>query len=240
MTPPRKGRLSGAQRDFAARVNHTLRGDLNALRQALELARESLASGNRNDPLAEMERAVARIERRALDIALLTQADAGTLTHDLNRQPTSLRATIAEAIQAAQPLATMYDVELAADLGACDTVEANLDGALIARALGALIENAIRYTREGGRVTVSAELGGESGALARITITDQGPGFPPSATDRLLAPFAVGDRSGRLGLGLAVARAILEAHGGQLRLTNSGERGSGAIVIAELPLESSR
>jgi signal transduction histidine kinase len=222
--------LTAARREFARRVNHTLRGDINALRQALNDVR-----GEEVERFAILERAVARVERRALDIALLTQADAGSL--DITRKPCPLGAVVEEAIQAYIWMASDCEVEVVANLDAAGGASAPLDRALIVRAIGALLDNAIRFSPEESVVTVTASL---SAGKARVTVRDQGRGFAPGAGAHVFESFEVGagvsgSRSGRLGLGLSVARAIVLAHSGSIQIVEDGA--SGGAVAIELPLE---
>ncbi len=229
---------NAAQRAFASRVNHALRGDIHAVRAALSAALEQARAAALPAParaaFTQLERAVAGLEQRALDIALLTRAESGAL--ELNRQPQRLKWVIEAACQKYRGMAGRYGVKLRLDLAACGTLAPPLDQELMERALAALLDNAIRFSPRDGVVMVC---GGQDGDVARIMVRDQGSGFAPGDEKRVFAPFAVGGNveSGSgdgLGLGLAVARAIVEAHGGRIRVAQSKEPG-GAVTI-ELPL----
>lgn len=235
---PRAPGRSAAQRDFARRVNHALRGDVHAvgmaLSEALEQARAASLPASAREAFARLERAVTYMERRALDIALLTQAESGAL--ELARQPERLKWVIEEASGNYREMASRYSVRLRLDLATCGTAAPPLDREFMTRALGALLDNAIRFSPPGGVVSVHGE---RDGGVARITVRDQGSGFAPGDERRVFKPFAVGkneeDGSGNgLGLGLAVARVIIEAHGGRIWVVASKEQG-GAVTI-ELPL----
>ena len=226
------------QCDFAHRVSHTLRGDIHAVRTALSAALNQTSALSlptpARDALARVEQAVAHMERRALDIALLARADAGAL--DLEREPHRLRWVVQDAVRANRPTAAKAGVTLRCDVETCGAMSVPLDRELLLRALGALLHNAIRFSPAGGVVTVCGEI--EEG-VARIVVRDQGSGFAPGDAKRVFAPFAVGeneqDGSGNgLGLGLSVARAIIEAHGGRVQIVKSKEPG-GAVAV-ELPL----
>lgn len=227
------------RRTFAYRVNHALRGDIQAVRAALGSALEQVSAAPPPNPareaLAWVEDAVARLERRALDIALLTQAESGEL--ELNRQTQRLTWVVKEAIAAWEDRAAMDKITLRADLGACDAARAALDRTLMVRALGALLSNAIRFSPPGAEVTIH---GACDGGVARITVRDTGCGFARGDATRVFKPFAVGKREAKgrgngLGLGLAVARAVIEAHGGRVWVVEDGEPG-GAVAV-ELPLK---
>lgn len=234
--PMRAG--SAAQREFATRINHTLRGDVHTVRLALEAALEQTRAvalpASTREALKRVERAVVYLERRALDITLLTQLESGAL--ELDRQPHRIKWTLLEAIKEYRNIAAKEGVKLRSDLAALGTTPAPLDRKLVVRALGALLDNAIRFSPRGGVVTIHGE---RDGRVARVTVRDQGDGFAPGDDTRIFAPFAAGTNvkngSGNgLGLGLAVARAIIEAHGGSIFVVKSANPG-GAVAI-ELPL----
>ncbi len=232
--PPRS--RSVAQRDFARRVNHTLRGDVHAVRlalgSALEQSRAIPLPASARKAFARVEQAVAHLERRALDIALLTQAESGAL--EINRQPERLKWVVEEAMREYRALAVKAGVTQRAEMATSGS--APLDRELMQRALGALLSNAIRFSPYGGVVTVHCE---RDGGVVRLTVRDQGKGFAPGDAKRVFAPFAVGKNveegtGNGLGLGLAVARAIVTAHGGRIQVVKSAEPG-GAVAV-ELPL----
>lgn len=226
------------QRAFAHRVNHALRGDIQALRDALEgMAAQVAAPGNpevQRHALADMERALAHLERRTLDIAFLTLADAGEIGAYLQLQP--LKVAALDATQAARPHATRLKLRLVCDVSVCAGVRARIDYDLMLRALAALLNNAIRFSPLGGNITLTAT---HVGGMGRYIVRDEGEGFVAGDAARVLAPFEVGanEQSGRedgLGLGLAVAQAIALAHGGRVFVVEDGT--PGAAVAIELPL----
>jgi two-component system sensor histidine kinase KdpD len=109
----------------------------------------------------------------------------------------------------------------------------NVDAPLITRVLVNLLDNAIKHTPDGTRITVSAGLEGET---VRVVIDDTGPGLPPGQPERLFAKFERGrDEAdvGGAGLGLAICRAIVNAHGGQI--TAMQRPGGGARFMFTLP-----
>lgn len=227
-----------AIRAFAARASHTLRNDIQAVSGGLEAVHAELKPldlpERAREELARLEQAVARLERRTLDIALVTRAEAGTL--DVNRQPDRLKWVLDEAIAQHRAMARDVRVVIQRYLDACETTIAPVDRDRVIHALAAILHNAIRFSPRGGVITVSAQLNGD---MAAITIRDQGPGFAPGAAERAFTPYAYGEsdearpKSG-LGLGLAVARGIMRAHGGDTRVIVGGTPG-GAVVVT-LPL----
>jgi two-component system sensor histidine kinase KdpD len=107
------------------------------------------------------------------------------------------------------------------------------DAVLIERVLCNLLENAAKYSPEGTAITITARVAGE---IVEVSVCDQGPGFPEEANDQLFGMFVRGhlesDKPGT-GLGLAICRAIIEVHGGRIRVENLPE--GGACVIFSLP-----
>jgi signal transduction histidine kinase len=100
-------------------------------------------------------------------------------------------------------------------------------------ALSNLVANALRYTPRGGRVAVEAAVAGDG---VRLTVADDGPGIPPERRERIFEPFvqgADGGEPGAAGLGLAIVRDIVQAHGGRIFLES--EVGKGSRFTIELP-----
>ncbi len=108
---------------------------------------------------------------------------------------------------------------------------AAFDPGLVRRALDNLIGNALRHTPQGGTVTLRAAREADTVVLA---VEDTGPGVDPALHDTLFEPFVTGRPDGT-GLGLALARELVEAHGGRLRLDRPGDDEAGARFVIELP-----
>ena len=116
-----------------------------------------------------------------------------------------------------------------------DAPTASVDPDRMLQVAGNLISNAIKFSPEGGRVTVS--LARHAGGW-RIGVTDEGPGVPPAFRDQLFTRFARGEQRPRggttgTGLGLAISKAIVEAHGGTIAL--DAQAGPGATFHVDLP-----
>ena len=115
-------------------------------------------------------------------------------------------------------------------------VKVLIDGDRIAQVLSNLVANAMKFTPHGGRITIAADAG--DGEL-RVVVTDTGPGIDPQHLPRLFERFWQGhpDRSGGVGLGLAIAKAIVEAHAG--RIWAQSEPGHGSKFVFTMPLAAS-
>lgn len=227
-----------SQRAFARRVNHTLRGDIQSLRAALDAARSQAGGVGAFDALSEefagVERALDHLQRRTLDIALLTMAESDALDAHLQLRP--LRWVAEAAARAARSRAARLKLTLRCETSASGDARARIDRELMLRALGALLENAMRFSPRRGVITVTAERDAEVG---RFIVRDQGIGFPPGDLDRFFAPYEAGaneetSRDDGLGLGLAVARAVAWAHSGRAYVIK--ECAPGAAVAIELLL----
>jgi|GEM_PF-539983 len=217
------------RRTFLADASHELRMPLTIIRGEAQVAlRAGIESSS--DAAEALERILdqTRVLTRLLDdLFLIARAEAGGLRLSLRS------ADVGELV-----LRVAHDFStIACESGA--TVRANAQTGLIARidpdrirqALAALIDNALRHTRPGVNVRVSAQPDGE---WIAIHVSDDGPGIDPTAAAELFGRFRRGrTRSDGSGLGLAVVRALAEAHGGTASLGNT-EQG-GALAVIKLP-----
>jgi two-component system sensor histidine kinase BaeS len=106
----------------------------------------------------------------------------------------------------------------------------------VARVVGNLLDNAVRHSPPGSTVHVAVR---RSGALAEVIVEDRGPGISPDDLERIFSRFYRGEKSrsrthGGAGLGLAIARGIIDVHGGEIRAENRSE--GGARFVCSLPL----
>ncbi len=231
------GRLAQLKDQFLAMASHDLRTPLSsvvALAQALE---EELGGGlerAQREDLAAI-RDAARLMRRMVDDFLdLASLEAGRL--ELRRAPASLRAVAASAVALTRPLAEARGVALTILGGEPSPVP--LDPERAQRVAMNLLANAARHSPAGGVVTARVEAA-EGGA--RLSVEDQGPGVPPDLLPRLFTPWVhgpQGEREGerRAGLGLAISRLIVEAHGGRVSARNGAA--GGAVFEAWFPGEA--
>lgn len=208
-------------------ISHDLRTPLTALRVSVEALRDGVAS----DPdmyLGRMERQVRALASLVDDLTLHTRLVSGTI--ELQRVRVDLTELADEAIETVRPIAETGDVTL--HLDASQRVMVEVDPAQLGRVIRNLLENAIRHAPAGSVVTVAVD--SSSGPTLRVA--DQGPGFPPEFVDCAFDAFTRADpardtRTGTAGLGLSIARGIVETHGGSIRVG----AGPGAVVEVTLP-----
>lgn len=208
------------QREFVAAASHDLRTPLTVVRSYADL----LARWGGNDPrvVAESSRAIGRaaqtMERLVNDLLLLARVDARP---PLKTAPLALDELALETVQEAGAVAPAVAVEL----GPVTPVTVTADEAYLRRAVWALVDNAVKYG--GGRVTVSVARDGGEAVLA---VADNGPGIDAADLPRIFERFYRADRArsreGGFGLGLSLARGIVEAHGGRLEAESAPGRGS--------------
>ena len=232
---------SQAKSDFMAAMSHELRTPLSAILGFSELMRAEVAGPNATEVTVPLEwvehihRGGGHLLALINDVLDLAKVEAGRL--DLRPEPISARTAVAEVIDSVRPLAERKHIELVAP--ATDgTVLA--DRGRMRQILYNLLSNAIKYTPAGGHVSV--EIRGLDDDIA-ICVADTGVGIAPDDHDAVFDEFRqVGDRAGReggTGLGLALTRRLVEAHGGRIELESEIGRGSRFTVLLP-PVRRSR
>lgn len=217
-----------------AALSHDLRTPLTALVGASEtlslaLAREGSARAGDARSIAEQGLRTAQLVNNLLDMARL-QAGAVALRHDWQSLEELAGSAIrsVESALAAHPVHVKLPDELPLLFG---------DGVLLERLLANLFENAAKYTPPGTPITLTAR---HEGALLIVEVGDEGPGFPPGDTELLFEKFARGNKESRtpgVGLGLAICRAIVQAHGGTISASNRKPPEHGAVLRWTLPFK---
>jgi two-component system sensor histidine kinase BaeS len=224
-------RATTARRQMFASIGHDLRTPLAAMRAAVE----SLQDGVAPDPqryLAILGTQVAEIEALLDQFVEFARIESGTPSG--KAEPVSVSELADEAVEALSPVAHRHGVVLRAATDDAAVVRAR--STEIARVIRNLLDNAIRHSPQGGTVSISV-VNGDGVAL---TVSDEGPGFPDDFRGRAFEPFARADparnaRTGHAGLGLAISRALVEAHGGRIWIGD----GPGARIHLWLPKEVS-
>ena len=227
-------RAEQIRRQLLADVAHELRNPLATVESYVEALSDGvLAADEENWGAIRAE--TTRLNRLVDDLQEVSRAEAHEL--DLHPIPTTLSALVGEAVKAATPAYTAKGVTLDPELSPrSPTVE--VDRERIAEVLANLLANALRHTPSGGQVRVSAHAHGQ---IAEIAISDTGEGVAPDHLDRIFERFyrvdpARSRASGGTGIGLAIVRAIVEAHHGTVT-ASSGGVGQGATFTIRLPVQ---
>lgn len=215
-------------------VAHDLRNPLYGIKLMLSLIAKRVRAESdwaEEAEYAELARqAVQRMERLIQDMLDVARLEAGSLSIECERQGAA--ALLVETITFHQTLATDSALEFE-HLAPADLPEVLADRGRVLQVFGNLIGNAIKFTPAGGRITLRAEV---AGLEIRFSVADTGPGIPPDHLPHLFDRFWQAERGRRdgAGLGLAIARGIVEAHGG--RIWAESALGAGTAFHFTLPV----
>ena len=217
------------ERRFVDEASHELRTPLGVLQAELDLALKEPRSRNELEAaLRSIAQETERLRRLTQDLLVLARSDRGRLP--VHRSDVDVSSIIERVAAEFADLADQKGVRLR--IFGSD-VRARVDADRIRQAVENLVDNALRHADRGGTVEVRAEL---DGRRLHVVVSDSGAGFPGDLLDRAFEPFAraEGDREGDgAGLGLAIVRAVAEAHGGSATAGNL--EGGGASVRLDLP-----
>ena len=222
------------QREFIADASHELRTPLTIMKGQIDV---SLQKEREPEAYEEVLRAVNgevdRLIRLAGSLLTLTRADAGQIP--LMLEPVNLSDVVTGALEQVAPLASQRGIGLHLHPGTDANVQADED--LLLQVLLNLLDNAIKYTPAGGEVTTGWSLNGDQVAL---WVRDTGPGISDEHVPHVFDRFYRVDRSrsraeGGVGLGLAISRWIVEAHGGSISVDSSEGTGSTFTVRLSMP-----
>ncbi len=218
------------RRDLMADITHELRTPLTVIQGNLEGFLDGVYSPDeaRLKSLLEETQILARLVE---DLRTLALAESGSL--QLKKEPTDLALLLAETVSAFRTQADAAGVKL--DLQAVpDAPLLNLDPERIRQVLSNLIANALRYTPHDGSIHVRyIRTRSEDGNYAEVTVEDTGVGIAPEVLPHIFNRFYKSRDSSGTGLGLPIARHLVEAHGG--RITAESQPGQGTTMRIRLP-----
>ncbi|THJ17364.1 MAG: cell wall metabolism sensor histidine kinase WalK [Nitrospira sp. CG24B] len=233
-------RLEKIRKDFVANVSHELRTPLTSIKGYVE----ALLDGAKDDPVASMkflEIILKQSDRLNLiieDLLELSKIESGRVS--LKEEPLELRSVVDRTLSMIKPIADKKRHRLVTSVDSSLSPVAGDEGRLV-QVLTNLLDNAIKYTPEGGTITVGATLAPSIGnaeppaGAIELTVTDTGIGIPEEDRPRVFERFYRVDKArsrelGGTGLGLAIVKHIVEGHGGQVWVEANHPQGSRFVV----------
>ena len=223
--------------DFLAIVTHDLRDLIGGIvMSSAVLSRRAPRNEEGEDTLAEtrrIERYAARMNRLIGDLVDVASIDAGKLA--ITAATGDLAMSIAEAQDTFRAMASAKGISLATKVDATPLLAA-FDHDRILQVLANLISNSLKFTPQGGTITLRGE---QDAGGVRLSVTDTGSGIPVDSLERIFERFSQVGRNDRrgLGLGLYISRCVVEAHGG--RIWAESGRDAGSTISITLPARSS-
>jgi PAS domain S-box-containing protein len=219
--------------EFLATLAHELRNPLAPLRNGLEVLRLSGIDSPMSDKArGMMERQLAQMVRLVDDLLDVSRVSRGKI--ELRRENIDLAAVLRNAIETSQPTVAERHHELVAELPEGVTVHA--DFTRLSQVFWNLLNNAAKYTEPGGHIELAVR---RTGAEVEVAVRDNGIGIPADMQHRVFDIFTQVDRAleksqGGLGIGLSIAKRLVEMHGGSIRVSSAGH-GQGTEFAVRLP-----
>lgn len=223
------------RRTMIADIAHELRTPLSVIQANLEAMLDGVLPTSPEE-IASLRDEAALLKRLIDDLRLLSLVEAGQLK--LERTPTDMGALIESAVDHARPQAEANGIELNIEIAA-NLPSVNADADRIRQVIGNLLSNALRHTLSGGRVTVRATTGANDHSSIRVEVIDTGSGIAPEDLPHVFDRFYRADKSrsrssGGSGIGLAIVKQLVEAHGGTVGVESL--IGQGATFFFSLPV----
>ena len=221
--------------EFLATLAHELRNPLAPIRNAVQimhLSRDEATHGNARQIIERQLRQMVHLVDDLLDVSRISQGKV-----ELRLDEVDVVAAVLDAIETSRPLIDAGRHHLTTRLAPPRTLMVSADATRLCQIVANLLNNAAKYTPEGGHIRVFAERAGE---WAVITVQDSGIGLAPDALPRVFDMFTQVDRSmeraqGGLGIGLALVKRLVEMHGGSVSAASDGPD-LGCRFVVRLPL----
>jgi two-component system phosphate regulon sensor histidine kinase PhoR len=224
--------LETVRQEFVANVSHELRTPLSLIKSAAE----TLIDGGKSDPVVTarfleiIDKHAKRLTFLIDDLLLLARLDSDRV--ELNLQSVSLQAVAQEALDDAASIARARGVTHRNEVP--PEVVAQADPDRLRQVLANLIDNAIKYGRADGRLTLRGRAVGS--AWVEVSVRDDGPGIPAGALARIFERFYRVDKArsreqGGTGLGLAIVKNVVQAHGGEVRVESAPGKGTEFFIM---------
>ena len=228
--------LENARRQLLTYLVHELGRPLGAIRSAILALLHGADKDSQlsNDLLTGLDEETIRLQHLLEDLAGLHDQVLGRL--ELNRSPVQLNDWLVSTLSPWEAAARQKGLTWAVDASP-DLPVVMMDADRMAQAIGNILSNAIKFTPAGGKVSTTVNF---DGSQLSIQVADTGPGIPPSEQEKIFQPFIRGSQGRRIvegmGLGLSIAREIILAHGGEIKLESAP--GVGSRFILEMPVDS--
>ena len=231
----RLGSVEATRRRLLADLGHEMRTPVATLDAYLEALEDGVATLD-PETAALLRAQTGRLARLSEDISSVSRAEEGQVRLDL--QQVQLELVVAAAVDSVAEAFNAKGVRLLVHVST-PSPDVRMDRDRIGQVLGNVLDNALRHTPAGGTVTISAASSPRAGVV-ELSVADTGEGIPaehlPHVFDRFYRVDAARDRAhGGSGIGLAIAKALAEAHGGELTATSPGT-GRGSIFRLLLPI----
>jgi signal transduction histidine kinase len=221
-------RLNRSRRQMTADIAHDLRSPLTVIGGYVESMRDGVLKPT-PERLNTIHAEVQHLQRLVEDLRTLSQADAGELT--LNREPVAPLALLERMAKSYDHLAAKKKISLEVQ-GEPGLPEIRLDPDRMAQVFGNLITNSLRYTPEGGEIVLAA---GQEANMLVFRVRDNGQGIPAESLPHIFDRFYRADPAraqwNESGLGLAIARSIVEAHGGSISAESQVGQGTTVKIL---------
>ncbi|QKT03175.1 PAS domain-containing protein [Ectothiorhodospiraceae bacterium 2226] len=225
--------------EFLAVLGHELRNPLAPLRNSVQMCLlRSPDDPKLARPLAIMDRQITHLTRLVDDLLDVSRISSGQIT--LIKEPVRLAHVMQRAEELALPLMSErgHQLEVVSPPEDC-TIDG--DATRLVQALGNLLNNAARYTPQGGHVRMEGDV---HEGMARVRVSDDGAGLDARAAETIFDPFVqlegdLGSTGGGLGVGLTLVRSIVQLHAGQVDVYSEGP-GKGSVFSIHLPLAPAR
>jgi signal transduction histidine kinase len=239
----RKGELLHALREeqrhkdeFIAMLANELRNPIAPIQNAVQQLRSRPGSAPEQPWAREViERELKQLSRLVQDLHDVARIGRGTI--ELRRERVQLAAAINAAVESCRPLMDRSRLQMTVSMPV-EAIHVDADVTRLAQVFGNLLSNAVKFNALGGQVWVSVD---RDGPVAVVRVRDNGSGIAPDMLERIFEPFVQSEKSrdsgaGGLGIGLTLARRLVEMHGGTLTARSDGP-GKGAEFIVRLPAQ---
>jgi len=220
-------RFFQSQKNFVADASHELRTPLTVIRGNVDLLERNMSEEDRRESLRAIKAESSRMSKVVSDLLLLAEIESGQIEP---AERIALKGLVLDEAKRAQPLAGNHKIIT----GRLEDISITGDAYRLKQLLSNLVNNAIKYTPEGGTITLSLFREGE---WACLEVSDTGIGIPPEHLPHMFDRFYRVDKArsragGGTGLGLAIVKGIAEQHGGKVSVVS--ELGKGSTFTALL------